>query len=148
MTAAMEHRLKPSSLADVERTHPLRPVKLVARDGQQVASDFVDIDRDFPRRLHGIGVEVNVGFGSNLSNLCDRLHDAGLIVGEHDGNQLRIRPDRALHIRRIQPTAAIHRNVGNFASLRCQTLAGVEHGVMFDGRGDDMVARVRQAEYR
>ena len=73
MAPAIEHGLKLSSLADVERAHTLRPVKLVARDGQQVASDLVDIDRDLPRRLHGVGVEVNVGFGGNLSNFRDGL---------------------------------------------------------------------------
>ena len=117
MTSAIEHRLKLSSLADVERAHTLRPVQLVARDGQQVAPDFVDIDRDLSRRLHGVGVEVNIGFGSNLSNLCDGLHDAGLVVGEHDGDQLRIRPERALHIRWIYQAATIHGNVGDFARL-------------------------------
>jgi hypothetical protein len=90
-------------------------VKLVAGDGEQVASDLVDIDRNLSRRLHGVGVEVNVGFGRNLSNLGDGLDNARLVVGEHDRDQLRIRSDRALHIRRIDQAAAIHRNVGDFA---------------------------------
>src|ERR1700694_727855 len=98
MAAAMENGLKPSSLSHVERAYTLRSVNLVARDSQQVASDFVDIDRDLPRRLHRVGMEVNVGLGSNLSNLRDGLHDTGLVVRQHDGDQLRIRPDRALHI--------------------------------------------------
>ena len=50
-------------------------------------------------------------------------------------------PERALYIRRIHQAAAIHRKIGYFASLGCQMLAGVEYGVMFDGRGDDVVAR-------
>src|ERR1022692_3592618 len=148
MAPAIEHGLKLSSSADVERAHTLRPVKLVARDGQQVAPDFIDIDRDLARRLHGIGVEVNVGLGSNLSDFCDGLHDAGLVVGEHDGDQLRIRPERALHIRRIHQAAAIHGKIGYLASLRCQMLAGVEYGVMFDGGSDDVGARARQTKYR
>src|SRR5208337_2797356 len=101
-----------------------------------------DIDWDLPRRLHRVSVEVNVGLGSNLSNLCDWLHDAGLVVGEHYCDQLRTRPDRALHIRGIHHAAAIHRNVGDFASrlitilvtILGEMLAGVEYGVMFDGR--------------
>src|SRR5271169_3819209 len=137
MAPAIEHRLKHRSLADVERAHTLRPVNLVAGDGEQVASDIVDIDRNLSRRWYGVSVEENAGFGGNSSNLRDGLHDAGLIVGEHNGDQLRVRPDRALHVRRIHQAAAIHGNVGDFASLRLarpvtipgKMLAGVKYGV-------------------
>ena len=70
---AMEHRLQRSSLADAERAHSLRPVKLVARNGEQVASDLVDVDRDLTRRLHRVSVEVDIGFGGNLADLRRRV---------------------------------------------------------------------------
>src|ERR1019366_625510 len=44
--------------------------------------------------------------------------------------------------------AAVHRNVGNFASLGGKMLAGIEHRVMFNGRGDDMVAGPHQTKDR
>ena len=45
MASAVEHRLKQRSLADVQRTCSLRPVHLVRRQGQQVAADFLYVDR-------------------------------------------------------------------------------------------------------
>src|ERR1022692_1522210 len=148
MTSAIKHRLDLSSLANEKRAHALRRVKLVPGNRQQIASDFANINRNFPRRLHRIGVKINVSFRCNLPNLRYRLQHARLVVGEHDRNQLRIRTKRAPDIIRIDETKAIHRNECDFAPVRSKPLAGIQHSVMLNGRRNDMVTRPRQSKYR
>src|SRR5437879_7323980 len=52
----------------VQRAVTLRRVHLVPGDRQQVAPDLLHINRHLARCLYCIDMEVNVGFGSDLSN--------------------------------------------------------------------------------
>ena len=87
----------------------------------QVASDFVHINRNLSRRLHGVGVEINIGFRSNLSDLCDRLDNTSLVCGER--GVVGSRPDRMLIT--ISEAAAVHQNVREF--IRVQILGSLRH---------------------
>ena len=148
MAASVEHSFELGSLAGIKCADTLRPVKLVAGDREQVAADFVDVDWNLSRRLNSIGMKIHVDFRRNLSDLCHGLHNASLIICEHDRDQLGIRSDRAPHVVGIHHPAAIHRNVGDLAAFRCQMLAGVQDGMMLDGGSDDVVARLPKSKYR
>ena len=102
-------------------------------DGKQIAADALYVDRDLSRRLHRIGMEVNIGFGGDFADLFDRLQHAGFIVGHHDGDEPGIRPQRPAHVVGINLAPAVHRNVGDFAARCFQMLAGVQHRMMLDG---------------
>ena len=115
---------------------------LVAGDGKQIAADALDVDRNLSRRLHRVGVEVNIGLGGDFADLFDRLQHAGFIVGHHDGDEPGIRPQGPAHVLGIDLSPAVHRNVCDFAARCFQMLARVQHRVMLDGRGDDMLPRL------
>ena len=66
--------------------------------------------------LHGVGVEVDAGFGGDLADLFDGLEDAGLVVGEHDGDELGVGPEGAAHVGGIDEAAAVHGNESHFAA--------------------------------
>ena len=44
VASAIKHRLKLCALAHVERPNPLRRVHLVSGDGEQIASDFLNVN--------------------------------------------------------------------------------------------------------
>ena len=45
---------------------------------------IIHIDGDLGERLHCVCVEQHAALFCDLSDLCDRLHCADLIIGEHD----------------------------------------------------------------
>ena len=92
-------------------------------DRKQIAADALYIDRNLARRLHRVGMEVDIGFGGDFADLFDRLQHTGFIVGHHDGDEPGIRPQRAANVVRIDQAPAVHRNVGDFAAGRFQMLA-------------------------
>ena len=65
----------------------------------------LDVDRNLARGLHRVGVEVNVGFGGDVADLVDRLQHAGFVVRDHDADQLRVGPQRALDVVGIETSA-------------------------------------------
>ena len=79
-------------------------------------------------------MEVDVGFGADFPDLFDRLDHSGFIIRQHDGDQLGVGPERAANIVRINQAAPIHRKKRDFDSQLLQMLAGVQHGMMLDGR--------------
>src|SRR5262249_60244440 len=85
-------------------------------------------------------------FGVDAPDFFHRLYDSGLVVGHHDADQPRIGAQRLANIVRVDLAAAIHRNNRELASHLLQALRGVEHGVMLNGRRDDVIALARQAE--
>ena len=146
MPSAIKQRLQQSSLPHVQRTGALRAVHLVPGDGQQVATDLLHVQRNLARRLDRVRVEVNIGFGGDLSDLVHRLQDASLVIRQDDADELRLRPKRAANIIRINQGLAVYRQVGHGAAHLLQPLAGVQHGMMLNRGGDDVIARLHQAE--
>ena len=119
---------------------------LVARDGKQVAADAIDIERHLPCCLYSVGVKVDVRFSSNFPDLLYWLEDAGFIVGHHNGDEPGIRTQRPADIVGINLSTAVHRNISDFTSHLFQVLAGIQHGVMFDGRRNNVVAGAGESE--
>ena len=76
-----------SSRAPDERADALRPADLVGRERQQIGAERIDIAGDAPGRLHRIDMQQPAGGVHDRGGLRDRLHHAGLVVGEHDRDQ-------------------------------------------------------------
>ena len=68
------------------------------------------------------------------------LIDADLVVGVHDGDQNRLRRDRLAHVLGIDAAVLLHRQIGHFVAVLFQALAGVQHRLVLDRLGDDVVA--------
>ena len=115
---------------------------------EQVTADLVYVDRGLPGCLHSIGVEIDIGLGSDLANFLDRLHHSGFVVGGHDRDQLCIGPQGSLHVGGVDQATAIHRNRSDLNATLLQVLAGIHHRVMLDGRGDDVIAGLHEARDR
>ena len=127
--------LQLSSLPYIKRAHALRPVQLMPRNRQQIAPNLFHAHRNLPRRLHRVGMKIN-----------SRLNHAGLIIGEHDGNQLRIRPQCALHIRRIDGPASVHGDVGHCTALFFHMPASIQHRMVLNRRRNNLVPGLRNSE--
>ena len=106
---------------------------------QHIDIVFVHIDRDLPEGLYGVGVEQDVMFMRDPSDLPDRFDRPDLVVGCHDGNEDRFRRDRFFDRFRIDKTVFVDVEIGDLRAALFEILAGVQHGMMLDLRGDDMV---------
>src|SRR5581483_2361651 len=93
-TSSKEPRLQCRSLAHEQCTHTLRRMELMTGNRKQVATDFLHFDRNLGSCLYGIGMKVNISFGTNFANFLNWLHDAGFIVRHHDRNKRGMRGKR------------------------------------------------------
>ena len=82
------------------------------------------------------------------ADFLNGLDGADFIVGGHDGDQDGLVRNGLLHI--LYPHAAklVHRQVSHLKALLFQPGAGMQHRVMLDGAGDDVVALIPSGEGR
>src|SRR5437879_7694851 len=133
MMAAIEKLAQTRSAADVERADSLGRIQLVAGEGKQIQLKRVDVDGNFSCGLHGIGVEVDVGFFGDAADLLERLNGAKLVVGVHDGDENGFRANGAAQLAEVNQPLAIRRKIGNARALLLEYLASGKHGFVFDG---------------
>ena len=91
-------------------------------------------------------MEIDIGFGGDFADLFHGLQHTGFVVGHHDGDEPRIRPQGPPDIIGIYSPVAIHRNVSHLTAGCLQLLARVQHCMVFDRRGNDVVARFDQTK--
>ena len=101
----------------------------------------IHVERQLAGRLHRVAMKVNVRFGGDAADFFDGLDRAEFVVRVHHADQNCFRPQGAANIFGIDDACAADGNEGDVDALRFQRLAGIEHGVMLDGRGDDVLAR-------
>ena len=89
-------------------------------------------------RLHRVGVHQHAMCVRNLSERCNRLNRADLVVCQHDGRKQRIRPNRPRKGLRRNAPQLVHVQISHLAAPPLQRRTGMQHGVMLDFRGDDM----------
>lgn len=88
--------------------------------------------------LDGVGVEHHPGLAADRPQLPDGLDGADLVVGIHDADQAGVGAQGlAQLVRRDQPLLP-HLQQGDLEAFGGQLVQGVEHGVVFKGRGDDV----------
>ena len=68
------------------------------------------------------------------------LIDANFVVGIHDGDQNRFRRDGLAHVFGIDAAVFLHRQISDFVAVFLEALAGIQHGLVLDGLGDDVIA--------
>ena len=92
--AAVEERGEADVAADEEDAGALRGVHLVAGDGEQVdvleRGLGAEVEGELAGGLDGVGVEESAGGVGDGGEFGDGLDDAGLVVGEHDGDEPRV----------------------------------------------------------
>jgi len=75
-------------------------------------------------------------------------YTSAFIVGHHDGDESGIFAQSPAHIVGINLPPAVHGYIGDFTSHLFQVFAGIQHGVMLDGRGNYVVAGAGKSEDR
>ena len=87
------------------------------------------LDRDLARRLAGVAEEKAASVMSNIGNLANWLNDAGLIVGQHDGNEGLALAALQLRLKRYQVEQPLRVDGKPFR------VGGFQHRRMFNRRG-------------
>jgi len=70
------------------------------------------------------------------------LNRADLIVGEHYGNQNRVRPERGAHVVNAHDAVVINRQTRDFPSALFQRVADAAHRRMLNGRSDNVATLI------
>src|ERR1700675_3542366 len=126
--------------ADVQRAYTFGSVNFVARDSEKIDVVFLHVHRNFADSLHAVDGKENAVFLGDLADLCDRVDYANFVVGVHDGDENGFGRNRFAHVFRINAAVFVHRQISYFVAVFLKALAGVQHGLVFNGLGDDVVA--------
>ena len=135
------------AVADEEDSGSLRGVHLVAGDGEEVdvleGSGEVgpaEVEGELGGGLNGVGMEEDggvVGLGET-GKLADGLDGSGLVVGEHDGDELCVGAEGGFEGVGIDEAVGGGREVGDVEAATVEGLGGVEDGVVLDFGGDEV----------
>jgi len=78
----------------------------------------------------------------DATDLRNWLDGAYLVVGIHDGDQRGVGPDGASDGIWVHSARTVHRHICDAkAVVALELLAGVQHRMVLNGRGDDMPSR-------
>ena len=138
LLSPVDQRFNLCPFADIKEAGAFRPAELMGGQGQEVRPRLNRQARIQADRLHGVGVHRDAVLQGNLRDFTDRLRRADLVVGRHDGNELRVRPHGPAHVLRIDPGVFVRADPGDSVSLFFQESAGVQQGGMLDRRGDQV----------
>ena len=146
LVAAEQEGADWGAFADVEGPDALGGVHLVAGEGEQVHVRELagEVEGELSGDLGGVGVEEDGrgGLLDNAGEVGDGEDDAGLVVGEHDGDEEGfVGADGADEGRDVEGAGGEDRDVGDGIAAAFELAAGLEDGGVFDGRGDDVAAR-------
>ena len=126
------------AFSDVEQADSLRPAELMGGQGEHVGPRILRQPGEKTDHLHRVGVDGHSKFMSQGHDFPDGLDGPHFVVGGHDGNELRIRPDGLPHVLRVDPAAHVRGDPGHLIALFFQEGAGVQQSGMLDGRGDQV----------
>ena len=125
--------------ADVQSANSLWSVNLVAADGQHVDVVLLNVDRNLAHSLHAVHGEEDPVFLSDSADFRDRVDHPNFVVGVHDGDQNCGGLNRCLQILNAYAPIPLDRQIGHFETMLLQVLTGVQHGLVLDGLGDDVI---------
>ena len=140
LAAAVNQRLERDALFDIEHAHAARAAELVRGEREHINAHRLHVDRHVADRLHRVRVELRADRMRQLCNLADRLNGADLIVRRHDGDERSVLGKLALQLLEVDMALLVHIQIGDAVAFLLERLAGVEHRVMLDLGGDQMLA--------
>src|SRR5262249_4694370 len=103
----------------------LGSMNLVCGHRVQIDAELFDIDRNLSRRLHTVGMEIDIRLGGNLADFGDWLDRSDFIVRVHDRDENRVPPDSPSNIVRINQTLTRYGQPRNFDSLFLEIFASM-----------------------
>ncbi len=126
--------------ADVQRAYTLGSINFVASDGQKIDVVLLHVHGNFADSLDAVYREENAVFLGDFADFRDRIDHANLVVGVHDSDENRFRRDGFAYIFRIDAAIFSNRQIGYFVAVFLEALTGVQHGLVLNGLGDDVIA--------
>ena len=139
LSAALDDVHQGEALPAVERANALGAMELMAGQAQHIDILFLHIDVQVTNGLNGIGVEGHPGLLADSTDLSDGQDRADLVVGVHGGHQAGVRPDGILHLLGGDVVALLHIQKLDLEAFLLQLFQGVQHGMMLEGGGDDVL---------
>ena len=136
LRAALYETLEHDALSAIEQPHALRTVEFMRGQRQHIYIVFGDVHGDMPYRLHRVAVEGYAVRPAHGAYFPYRLDCADLVIGIHNRNERRIGTDCPFDLLRRDKPVGMHVEIGDLEALLFELFAGMEHGVMFECRGD------------
>ena len=124
--------------SDIECTHTLGSIDLMATNGQQVDVHLINIDGHLAHALGRISVEKHLVVAAKLADFFQGLHCADFIVDVNDRADKCVRSDGFLEHVHINEAFRGHRQVSHLEALIFELAAGVQYALVVDLRGDDV----------
>ena len=87
LAAAIEQGLETRAGAQVERAGAFWAVDFMRGDGEEIHLQRIDVERQFIRCLHRVGVKRNAARAAEGADDSDGLHGAHLVIGIHDRDE-------------------------------------------------------------
>ena len=116
-------------------------MKFMSGDSEQIHMERPHVHRDVSRRLDGVHMEEDPPLPAQGADAGNGLQRAHFVVGQHDGDQDRIRAQSREHIHHRHPAIPVHGKNGELdAPLPFQRIEGVQHRGMLHRRSDHMPA--------
>ncbi len=100
----------------------------------------MDVEGELSHPLGGVSVEENLPLLTDAADLCQRLNDSDLPVGQSDADQDGSIGDGPFDLCRADSTVGIDRQYCHAFSLSLQLATHVQDGRVFGRYGDDVVA--------
>ena len=140
LPAAVYQRLERDAFPDIQHAHAARAAELVRGQGQHVDAHLLHVDRHVADRLHCVRVELRADRMRQLGDLLDRLDGADLVVRRHDGDERGVLGKLTLQLLEIDAALLVHVQIGDAVALFFQRLAGVQHRMVLDLGGNEVLA--------
>src|SRR5215471_14873814 len=107
MAGPVDERLERGASPHIECSNTLGGINLVAGNAEQVDPEGVHVRNNLSHRLCSVGVQENVVLARDAAHLGDWLDSPHLVVGVHDADEHRPRPNRLAYVIGIDTAKAI-----------------------------------------
>ncbi|MCY1508914.1 hypothetical protein D9M68_432390 [compost metagenome] len=142
MAAAVHHGFQAHArlAAHVERADAFRAVGLVGGEGHQVDLQLLQVDIHLAGGLGGVDVEEDAAGTGQLADGGDVVDGADFVVHVHDRHQDGVLTQGSLDHGRGDQAVFARLQVGDLEAFALQLAGGVQHRLVLDLRGDDVLA--------
>ena len=140
LSAAINQRLERDALFHVQRAYAARAAELVRGQRKHVDAHLLHVDVHMADRLHGIRVELCADRMGERGDLLQRLDGADLVVRGHDGDKRGVLRELLFQLFEVDMAFLIHVQIGDAEAFLFECFAGVQHRVMLNFGGDQVLA--------
>ena len=142
MAAAVNLRLNahPRLAPHIQGTHTLGAVNFVGGEGHEIHLHFLQVNLQFASTLGRIHMEDDPVLTGNLADGGDVVDDTDFVVHMHEGHQDSVLADGGGHGLWLDEAIGTGVQIGNLKAFPLQLAATVQHRLVFNLGGDDVLA--------